>query len=84
MKRVYKIRSLDEIGSYNQGLSGYHVVIMFIGSPSSQWAEIMANYPLIHDGNYYYYQLNYYIKKIVIDVISGSTPYRLRGSSQIL
>ena len=58
MKRVYKIRSLDEIGSYTQGLSGYHVVIMFIGPPSPQWAEILANYPLIQDGNYYYYQLN--------------------------
>lgn len=58
MKRVYKINSTDDIVNYTQGLSDYHVVIMFISPPEKKWEEKLVNATLFRDGNYYYYRLN--------------------------
>ncbi|EKQ52019.1 MAG: hypothetical protein B655_2029 [Methanobacterium sp. Maddingley MBC34] len=58
MKKVYKINSTEDIGNYTRGLSGYHVVIMFIGHPSKEWEIELVNASMVQDGDYYYYRLN--------------------------
>lgn len=58
MKRVYKINSIGDIGGYTKGISGYHIVVMFIDHPSQKWQEQLVNFTLVQDGDYYYYRLN--------------------------
>jgi hypothetical protein len=58
MKKVYKINSTEDIGNFTKGLSGYHVVILFVGPPEEEWQRMLANATLTKDGVYYYYRLN--------------------------
>jgi hypothetical protein len=58
MKKVYKINSMGDIKNFTKGLSGYHIVVMFIGHPTQKWERVLVNATLVKDGDYYYYRLN--------------------------
>lgn len=58
MKKVYKINSMGDIKNFTKGLSGYHIVVMFIGHPTQKWERDLVNATLVKDGDYYYYRLN--------------------------